>query len=69
MASWLGTEGDAPTTAHPDYFSLQDIRPAAITTKLRKREGDAYDFAAHSSPNTTHTYYDRRVEKRAKPTE
>lgn len=51
------------------YFSLMDIRPAAITTKLRKREADAYDFAAHANPATTHKHYDRRREKKAGATE
>jgi hypothetical protein len=54
---------------HPSYFSLQDDRPAAITTKLRTRQADAYDFAAHVNPSTTHKHYDRRNEKRAKATE
>ncbi len=54
---------------HQDYFSLQDVRPAAITTKLRNREADAYDFAAHANPSTTHKHYDRRKEKKASPTE
>lgn len=54
---------------HPAYFSLLDVRPAAITSKIRHRSADAYDFAAHANPSTTHQYYDRRVEKRARPTE
>ena len=54
---------------HPAYFSLQDVRPAAITTKLRTRQADAYDFAAHANPSTTHKHYDRRNEKRARATE
>lgn len=54
---------------HQDYFSLQDVRPAAITTKLRNRSPDAYDFAAHANPSTTHKHYDRRKEKKATPTE
>lgn len=54
---------------HPAYFSLQDVRPAAITTKLRNRDKDAYDFAAHANPGTTHRHYDRRNEKRARATE
>lgn len=56
-------------TRHPEYFSLSDIRPAAITTKLRNRSQDAYDFAAHANPATTHRHYDRRTERRAKATE
>lgn len=54
---------------HPAYFSLQDVRPAAITTKLRNRDADAYDFAAHTSPATTHKHYDRRTAKKATATE
>lgn len=54
---------------HPAYFSLLDVRPAAITTKLRNRSVDAYDFAAHANPSTTHKNYDRRKEKRARATE
>lgn len=56
-------------TEHADYFSALDIRPAAITTKLRNRSADAYDFAAHANPNTTHEHYDRRIEKKASATE
>lgn len=54
---------------HGQYFSLQDIRPAAITTKLSNRNADAYDFAAHANPSTTHTHYDRRRVKKAGATE
>ncbi|AZP10931.1 site-specific integrase [Undibacterium parvum] len=54
---------------HQDYFTLQDVRPAAITTKLRNRNADAYDFAAHANPATTHKHYDRRKEKIASATE
>lgn len=56
-------------TEHPEYFALSDVRPAAITTKLRNRNEDAYDFAAHANPATTHRHYDRRTERRAKATE
>lgn len=56
-------------TEHPAYFALQDVRPAAITTKLRNRDADAYDFAAHANPATTHKHYDRRSEKKARATE
>lgn len=56
-------------TKHPAYFALKDIRPAAITTKLRNRDADAYDFAAHSNPATTHKHYDRRSVKKASATE
>ncbi|EKZ96474.1 phage-related integrase [Cupriavidus sp. HMR-1] len=54
---------------HPEYFSTMDIRPAAITTKLERRSADAYDFAAHANPATTHRHYDRRKVKRASATE
>ncbi|WP_157379375.1 hypothetical protein [Burkholderia ubonensis] len=56
-------------TKHPDYFSMLDIRPAAITTKLDNRSADAYDFAAHANPSTTHRHYDRRKVKAASATE
>lgn len=56
-------------TQHPEYFAQLDIRPAAITTKLSNREADAYDFAAHANPQTTHRHYDRRKVKRARATE
>lgn len=56
-------------TKHPMYFALQDVRPSAITTKLRNRDADAYDFAAHANPATTHKHYDRRTEKKARATE
>lgn len=56
-------------TAHPQYFTLQDIRPAAITQKIANRDHDAYDFAAHADPSTTHKHYDRRLVKRATATE
>lgn len=56
-------------TEHPAYFALMDIRPAAITSKLRQRQADAYDFAGHANPATTHRHYDRRQAKRASATE
>lgn len=56
-------------TSHPDYFAMSDIRPAAITTKLENRSADAYDFAAHANPSTTHRHYDRRKVKAANATE
>ncbi|MGX9694575.1 hypothetical protein ACTJNK_29840 [Achromobacter anxifer] len=56
-------------TNHRMYFNLQEIRPAAITSKLAKRDADAYDFAAHANPATTHRHYDRRRIKRASATE
>ncbi|WP_048803899.1 hypothetical protein [Burkholderia multivorans] len=40
---------------HPSYFALSDVRPAAITAKLDARDADAYDFAAHANPATTHS--------------
>jgi integrase len=68
MLAWIGCEPKDLVT-HPEYFSLQDIRPAAITTKITKRSADMYDFAAHSNPATTHKHYDRRKIKRASATE
>ena len=62
-------EADYRLADHAQYFSLQDIRPAAITTKLSNRNADAYDFAAHSNPSTTHRHYDRRKIKKAGATE
>ncbi|MBN3788289.1 hypothetical protein [Burkholderia sp. Ac-20353] len=56
-------------TKHPDYFSLQDIRPVAIPTKLTNRDVDAYDFAAHANPGATPRHYDRREVKAADATE
>lgn len=56
-------------TKHPAYFSMLDIRPTAITAKLTNRDSDAYDFAAHADPSTTHRHYDRRRVKVAKATE
>jgi len=50
-------------------FSLLDVRPAAITTKIRNRDTDIYDFAAHANPATTHRHYDRRTIKKASSTE
>ncbi len=60
---------DYTLVEHEAYFALQDVRPAAITTKLRQRSADAYDFAAHANPATTHKHYDRRKEKKASATE
>ncbi|MFZ6655862.1 hypothetical protein [Undibacterium sp. TJN19] len=60
---------DFSITGHLQYFSLQNVRPAAITTKLRNRDADAYDFAAHANPSTTHKHYDHRTAKKAKATE
>jgi len=54
---------------HPAYFALSDVRPAAITAKLENRDVDAYDFAAHANPSTTHKHYDRLKVKRASATE
>jgi integrase len=54
---------------HREYFSQLDIRPAAITSKLAKRAVDAYDFAAHANPATTHRHYDRRKVRKAGATE
>jgi hypothetical protein len=56
-------------TEHPMYFSLMDIRPAAITAKLDQGAADTYNFAAHANPATTHRHYDRRRVKKASATE
>ncbi|ANJ87104.1 hypothetical protein MB84_31070 [Pandoraea oxalativorans] len=50
-------------TKHPAYFSWLDIHPTAITSMLEQRAADAYDFAAHTTPSTTHRRYDRRKTK------
>jgi len=60
---------DLQITKHPAYFSMLDVRPTAITAKLQNRDDDAYDFAAHSNPSTTHRHYDRRKVKAARATE
>lgn len=62
-------ESDFKLIEHHQYFSLMNVRPAAITTKLRNRDADAYDFAAHANPSTTHKHYDNRKEKKASATE
>lgn len=73
MQAWISTYDDkveeSTLTSHPMYFNLQDIRPAAITAKLQNRDADAYDFAAHANPATTHRHYDRRRIKTASATE
>jgi integrase len=68
MLAWIGCT-PKELVGHPLYFSLLDIRPAAITTKIEQRKADAYDFAAHANPSTTHKHYDRRKIKRASATE
>jgi hypothetical protein len=68
MLGWIGCE-PKELVEHPQYFSLLDIRPAAITTKIRNRSADMYDFAAHANPTTTHRNYDRRKVKKASATE
>ncbi|CAB3638886.1 hypothetical protein LMG26685_01825 [Achromobacter mucicolens] len=71
--AWIRTLDEGVTeptlTEHALYFSLQDVRPAAITTKIQNRDHDAYDFAAHANPATTHKHYDRRLVKKASATE
>ena len=62
-------EADYRLADHAQYFSLQDIRPATITAKFDQRNVDAYDFAAHANPSTTHKHYDRRKVKKAGATE
>ncbi|UDG78615.1 hypothetical protein H4P35_18755 [Achromobacter sp. 77] len=71
--AWIRSFDESVTekklTKHPLYFNLQDVRPAAITTKIQNRDHDAYDFAAHANPATTHKHYDRRIVKKASATE
>ena len=74
MNAWIRSQDPDITetdlvTSHPLYFALQDVRPMAITAKLNQRAQDAYDFAAHTNPATTHKNYDRRRVKRASATE
>ena len=68
MLAWIGC-GAKELVKHAQYFSLLDVRPAAITTKIRNRSADMYDFAAHANPATTHANYDRRKIKKASATE
>jgi integrase len=68
MLAWIGCD-PKELVEHPQYFSLLDVRPAAITTKMREQKADMYDFAAHANPATTHAHYDRRKVKRASATE
>jgi len=62
-------EADYRLADHAQYFSLQDTRPAAITTKFNQWKADAYDFSAHANPSTTHMHYDRRKVKKTGVTE
>jgi hypothetical protein len=68
MVAYLGCKA-SDLVEHPMYFSLLDIRPAAITKKAEQRAADLYDFAAHANPATTHRHYDRRKVKKASATE
>lgn len=68
MKAWIGCE-EKELVEHREYFSLLDVRPAAITKKLADRKEDAYDFAAHANKATTHAHYDRRKIKKASATE
>jgi integrase len=68
MLAYVGCKPEE-LVEHPLYFSLLDIRPAAITKKIADRSADMYDFAAHANPSTTHRHYDRRKVKRASATE
>lgn len=74
MRAWIqsadATYSEADNlVSHPLYFSLADVRPAAITRKMENRSADVYDFAAHANPATTHKHYDQRKVKRASATE
>ncbi|HEY5800335.1 MAG TPA: hypothetical protein VIT92_08940 [Burkholderiaceae bacterium] len=62
-------KSDFTLSEHPSYFALGDGRPTAVTKKMKRRDEDVYDFAAHADPATTHQFYDDRTERRAKPTE
>jgi hypothetical protein len=44
---------------------MSDLTLAIHTLAIQ----DAYDFAAHANPATTHQHYDRRLERVAKATE
>lgn len=68
MLSYIGCKPEE-LVEHELYFSLLDVRPAAITKKLSRRDEDAYDFAAHKNVSTTHAHYDRRQLKKAMATE
>jgi len=57
-------ECDYRLAEHAQYFSLQNIQLAAIPAKFDQRNVDAYDFAAHANPSTTHKHYDRRKIKK-----
>ena len=74
MNAWIRSQDPSVldtelVTQHPLYFSLSDVRPAAVTVKLDQRASDAYDFAGHANPQTTHKHYDRRRVRSAKATE
>ncbi|WP_254595199.1 hypothetical protein [Achromobacter pulmonis] len=74
MNAWIRTLDPSVRAAdlvthHPMYFALQDIRPTAVSMKLEKQAKDAYDFAGHASPSTTHKHYDRRRVRTADATE
>lgn len=73
MQAWIKVE--AEKVSQPEnqiketlYFTLNDGRPTAITKKLKRRDADVYDFAAHANPTTTHKHYDRRQVKKAAAT-
>jgi len=74
MNAWIRAQDQSVNetdlvTDHPLYFSLLDIRPAAVSRKLEMQAKDAYDFAGHANPSTTHKHYDRRLVKSAAATE
>ncbi len=73
MRDWINSE--APRMGLPEdqarealYFTLGDGCTTAITKKLERRDGDVYDFAAHTNPTTTHRHYDHRQVKKAAAT-
>jgi integrase len=68
MLEYIGGKPE-DLTKHPDYFSMLDIRPVAISKKKERQDADVYDFAGNSRKETTDVHYDRRKIKRASATE
>lgn len=67
-------DNDSPNLFVPTRHANSDIRWGWASSwkdamlawiKLAKRDADAYDFAAHANPATTHRHFDRRRIKRA----
>lgn len=68
FSAYLGCEV-GEVAAHPEYFSLLDVRPVGISKKMEKRDADVYDYAGHGTRATTDRHYDRRKVKKASATE